>query len=186
MKHIVVFAILLCFIIGKADSCKSQDRKNFVDALFENRKAFILNEVPDTFLFYYKPFIELDNKSIIDTIKYILNEKVTAEKNYYLIEFVPDDYRSKKYGVFWTNANIITYKWDNIERKLEVFKGEYLDMAKPFIKDVENWDGFITNRSYRYTSITGAWYVFCSRMTDNKTKFKIENAVFREYDKNHY
>lgn len=166
---------------------KSQDLKNIVNSIFESRNAFILKEVPDTFIFYYIPFIELDTKLIVDTIKDILErENILAERNYYLIEFVPDDYRSKKYGVFWTKSVIITYKWDNLERKLEVIMGEYLDMSKPFIKDVEKWDEFVTNRSYRYTSIAGAWYVFCSRITTTKSKLKIENAVFREYSKDHF
>lgn len=186
MRYIVIFVIVLCSIC-KVDSCKVQDNNNLVDALFESRKTFILNDIPDIFFFYYKPFIELDNQSIADTLNEILNEeKFFFGKNYYLIEFVPEDYRSKIYGVFWTNNHVISYKWDNIDKKIDVINGEYLEMSKPFIEDVEKWDGFITNRSYRYTSIAGASYVFCSKVLVTENKLIIKNAVFREYNKEHF
>lgn len=182
MKNLL---ITLGFIISM-NSCFAQNSEENVAMIFEARAKYIEDSIPDKFLFHYSPFIEMNHNQIIDSLILNLSELETNIKNIYLMEFIPDDYRSKIHGVFWTDSMVISYKWNELKSQIELLPGEYLNMAKPFIKDVKEWNDNVTDRSYRWTSIAGAWYAFCSKVRVENGKIFIDNDVFRVYNKDHF
>ncbi len=185
MKYKFLTAVLLnIFIITL---CNGQNFSNYVDTIFSLRKEYINKNVPDTFKIYYSCFNKVNHEKIIDTLTKILsNDRLSNTNKYYIAEFIPDDNQSKLYGVFWSKDIIISYKWNNVKKKLDVTLGEYIDLVKPFVKDIEEWNNNVTNRSYRWSSIAGGSYVYCSRINIKNNNLKIENAVFRRYNKNHF
>ena len=60
----------------------------------------------------------------------------------------------------------------------------FIEKMTDFKEHVEDWDEYITNRSYFATQIAGGGYIFCSKIEFEKADYKISNAVFREYPEN--
>jgi hypothetical protein len=180
-------AKVLLLVISSLSSCIIQNNEAIIDNLISSRIKYIKEEIPEVFSMYYESFNDLGYYPIFDTLKKILPKHDFRDNDaYYLIEFVPDGFMTKKLGVFWFGDTIISYEWNNTDQKIEIIRGHILDIAKPFLHDVEQWNEFVIDRSFKFSSIAGASYVFCSKVESVEGKLKIYNAVFREYDKNHF
>jgi hypothetical protein len=162
--------------------CFAQNQENLVDDLFKSRIEYV-RSIPDTFKFFYNSFVKMDNKLIADTLKSFLSNTL-REMGFYLIEFVPDGYMTNKQGVCWTKHDTIVYRWDNVNRSLKIINDRSVNNT--FLKDVEDWNEFVIDRSYRFTSIAGGSYIFCSKVVIEEGRTKIDNTLFREYLKDHF
>jgi len=178
-----ILLLLVSLVIMNA--CFSQNIKDEIFMVFDARAKYIRDSIPEKFKFHYNPFIELNHSLIIDSILSCISKEDISNTVIYISEFIPDDYRSKLVGVIWNDHKVISYEWNEITGQIELHQGKFLVMVKPFVSDIEEWNENITNRSYCWTSIAGAWYGFCSKILVENDSMYIENDVFRLYDKNY-
>ncbi len=151
-------AKVLVLVIISLNSCVAQNNEAIIDSLISSRTRYIEEDIPEVFNMYYESFNDLGYYPICDTLKSVLSKQYLKDNDvYYLIELVPDAYMTKKLGVFWFRDTIISYEWNKTEQRIEIISGQIPENAKPFIHDVEQWNEFVTNRSFMFSSI--AWII---------------------------
>jgi hypothetical protein len=185
MRHLQVIIIMVCFLFSK--TIYSQCGKYSFSKIYELRAKYIEESVPDKFYFDYSFFNKIDRKTIIDSLSCILLDKqLKLEYNCYIVEFQHEDNKDILFGVFWSGEIVISYVWDNFNKEIKIKKREFLSKVIRIKEDVENWNDYISNTSYVRTFFSGGVLFFCSSIKLKRGRFNIKNAVFKEYDKNHF
>ena len=163
-------------------TAKAQSYNEVVDSLFKSKEEFV-KQIPEKYYFYYEPYLSLSSSEIIDSLKKKL-QGIKLE-NSYIIEYLPDVTRDKRYCIFWNKQIIIYLVFDKNLNKIissENSFPKYL-FGENLIKKIENWDEYITNRSYFATYLLGGGYLFCSKIEFKESNYLINNVIFREYSK---
>jgi len=163
----------------------AQNQTKLIDKLFESRTEHFM-AIPDKFKNYYKPSISMYNKLVIDTLKFFISNTSHATE-FFLMQSIPDGYNTLVKYSFWSKYDTIVYHWDIEDKSLRKIK---IDRNKKnrfsdniFYKDVEEWNEYVTNRSYFSTPIAGGSFLYCSRMIVEDDTTKIDHASLREYNK---
>ena len=181
MKKYVFILVSLCFIIN----ANAQSYNEVIDSLFRSKEEFV-KQIPEKYYFYYEPYLSISSSEIIDSLKKQLKE--IKLENSYILEYLPDVSRDKRYFIFWNKLVTVYLIFDKNLNKITTSENTFptyafIEKMTDFKEHVENWDEYITNRSYFATPIAGGGYIFCSKIEFGKTDYKIDNAVFREYPK---
>ena len=181
MKKYVFILVSLLFVIN----ANSQSYNEVIDSLFKSKEEFI-KQIPEKYYFYYEPYLSLSSSEIIDSLKKKLKE--VELENSYVYEYIPDVTRDERHCIFWNKHIIIYLVFDKNTSKIITStnsfpKNVFAEKITNFIKNIENWDEYVTNRSYFATYLLGGGYLFCSKVEFTETGYKTYNTVFREYPK---
>ena len=104
-----------------------------------------------------------------------------SNSSFYIIESIPTNEVYDKRGKIWSSDFNISYRWNNLEQKIEIEHDISHFKDTTFVKDVEVWNENITNRSYSYwAGGTGGVFILCSKFI---SKSEIEHSAFKSYSK---
>lgn len=184
--------LLLCISFGIMQPIRSQDLATVLDSVFVGAKEYIKKDIPEPFSFYYQPFLTIDTiglkEKLLEDLEF--NSFNLESKNLFLILNVDGVGRKVFYGVLWFNGyeNAFQYAWDKSLRdySFSEINSKHLTYLVKLKDEVEVWSEFVTNRSYKYTTIAGAGYVICAHIKVCDEKVEVVYSAFAEYDKDDY
>ena len=199
MRNIMILFFL--FLSAVCYHGKAQLHSEMIDKIIKFRSDYIADSIPVKYKAWYSPFTYFGDKRFYnsyDTLKTVLSEISFNEKLFYWFESLATD-RSSKNITLWSDNLVISFHcryiatWDrvhyedSIQYNLEI--GDKLKRSstmEPFLKDFEEWNENVTNRSYIGGFSAGGAFIFCSKVIIVLDQIEIMHTVFKNYSKEHY
>lgn len=179
-------------------SSKAQLQSEMIDKIIKIRSSYVVDSIPSQFRWWYEPFTYSGDKQfydIYDTLKNVLPKTMFFKSPFYWLEYLADD-RSSKTVILWTDSLMVHFncRWialwnrkktfgDTVIYKLKIYSNLEKSLNDPFFNDFEEWNEFVTNRSYLYWDGTGGGFRFCTKVSFVSDCVEIQHTAFRDYEK---
>lgn len=164
--------------------------------IIKTRVDYIVDSIPNKYRNWYEPFTYSYDKMLFDTLKTVLSDISFSGKTFYWLERWDSESNSRKIYL-WTDS-IMVHFWskDDVQKRMsfghinKLGKNDGLSNSQ-FYMDFEEWNEFVTDRSYLHTNLyMGNIFNFCSMIRFKSTPFEkdsekveIVHCAFVEYDK---
>lgn len=169
--------LFVCHILNG----KAQNNDKLFDNLFNSRRNYV-EAIPEKFRYHYNFIIDVGYQEIMDTLKECFSSK-NLSNALFMIESVSTDQLGEKKGQIWTDDFIISYSWNAKSKKVEI-ENYTSHTDTTFVKDIENWNENVTNRSYySWASGTGGGFILCSKVTFKSNQVEMMHSAFKSYSK---
>ena len=181
MKSKVVYLSAILFVCHISNG-KSQKNDNLIDSLFNGRRSYVA-DIPEKFRYHYNFVIDVGNEQITDSIKKFFSGKKLLDSSFFMLESIPADELDNKRGKIWTNDFIISYRWNALEKKVKIESNASHFRDTAFVKDIEDWNENVTNRSYYYWATgTGGGFILCTKVTFKSNRVEMMHSAFKSYN----
>lgn len=194
MRNRIIFFLLISIICFRSNG---QLNSELIDQVLKSRSSYVADSIPDIFRWHYELLTQAGSTmSFYDTLKNILSKTSFPADNFFWIEYLSDDHGSKR-AMVYTNNFMVRFNrrfiapWgrktpseDSIIYNLEIHDDYRESLVGEFAKDFEEWNEFVTNRSYAYWDGAGGSYIFCSKVMFKSDQVEILHTAFKSYHKN--